>query len=315
MESGVRRSWLMRLGVWLDKVARLSGIPLVCLCIGLNIWVISIYFRVALPLLFSTKQIPSFFVYMHVAITLLIIFNIAFNYFVCILTDPGSAPNVPESMLDKVQPVVDSSSASTANNTPQRIVIDNVLWKICLTCKTLKDERTHHCSICKRCIRKMDHHCPWFAKCVGRNNYRYFYLYVLYTWIGVIHGTVLVSGLLYLHKSSLSEDDRRLLVAVLILCSVVDVLVGLLLRWHTRLLLKNMTTLEAFVESSKSKASKNRAAAADASTSSDFDLGKTKNIEAVFGPVRSVWMIILPSLSKLPDSMDVSQKSDASCRI
>jgi palmitoyltransferase len=33
----------------------------------------------------------------------------------------------------------------------------------------------------------MDHHCPWFNSCVGHFNHRFFYLFMLYIWLGCIY--------------------------------------------------------------------------------------------------------------------------------
>uniref|UniRef100_A0A915I1T2 Palmitoyltransferase n=1 Tax=Romanomermis culicivorax TaxID=13658 RepID=A0A915I1T2_ROMCU len=56
----------------------------------------------------------------------------------------------------------------------------------CKHCQHPKPFRAHHCSICQKCILKMDHHCPWLNQCVGHFNHRYFYLTLLYVFIGCI---------------------------------------------------------------------------------------------------------------------------------
>lgn len=62
-------------------------------------------------------------------IGLFCVFNILFNYIMCIITGPGHTKDVPG--LPK-----------------------------CKRCNISKPPRAHHCSICKRCVLKMDHHCP-----------------------------------------------------------------------------------------------------------------------------------------------------------
>ncbi len=50
---------------------------------------------------------------------------------------------------------------------------------LCPDCKIVKLPRSMHCNLCNRCVDRFDHHCPWINNCVGRNNYLYFYLFVV----------------------------------------------------------------------------------------------------------------------------------------
>ena len=51
---------------------------------------------------------------------------------------------------------------------------------LCLQCLRFKIERTHHCKVCNKCVMRMDHHCPWLSNCIGKYNYKYFILTILY---------------------------------------------------------------------------------------------------------------------------------------
>jgi hypothetical protein len=50
----------------------------------------------------------------------------------------------------------------------------------CRSCRAVKPPRAHHCSTCERCVLKMDHHCPWVGNCVGHDNYKSFFLLLVY---------------------------------------------------------------------------------------------------------------------------------------
>nr|CAI5847999.1 unnamed protein product [Callosobruchus analis] len=88
-----------------------------------------------------------------------LLLNIAFHYYMAVVTHPGFPPE-GELITEAVS--------------------------ICKKCIAPKPPRTHHCSVCNRCILKMDHHCPWLNNCVGFKNHRYFFLYMVYTVLGVL---------------------------------------------------------------------------------------------------------------------------------
>ena len=63
-------------------------------------------------------------------------------------------------------------------------------WSMCTKCKParMRPPRAHHCSMCDSCTLRFDHHCPYINNCVGLNNYRNYFLTVLYINISIVYG-------------------------------------------------------------------------------------------------------------------------------
>jgi hypothetical protein len=131
---------------------------------------------------------------------------IVWSYARATTTDPGTVPRGTASGADIIPSVKDDAEA---------------IWKpkrrFCEKCKCVKPPRAHHCSTCKRCVNKMgersrplcvllssrahslpprprpraDHHCPWVNNCVGSNNYRFFLLFIFWTFVGSSYAAVL----------------------------------------------------------------------------------------------------------------------------
>jgi hypothetical protein len=52
--------------------------------------------------------------------------------------------------------------------------------KFCKTCMIIRPVGTTHCKICDICVERFDHHCPWVGNCIGRNNYKFFLIFILH---------------------------------------------------------------------------------------------------------------------------------------
>lgn len=56
---------------------------------------------------------------------------------------------------------------------------NNMINRLCHTCKCLRPLRAKHCRICNRCVSYFDHHCPFIYNCVGLRNRTWFFLFVM----------------------------------------------------------------------------------------------------------------------------------------
>ena len=93
-----------------------------------------------------------------------LLINVVFHYYKGVTSKPGSplpAQPLDESLLDEG-------------------------WTMCKKCDQPRPARAHHCRLCGKCVLKMDHHCPWLNNCVGHYNHRYFMLFIIYIWQGVL---------------------------------------------------------------------------------------------------------------------------------
>ena len=108
----------------------------------------------------------------HVLVLLLL-----WSYFACVLTEPGLVPDdwIPPSDCELERDL--SEQASLCSEKRKRF---------CRKCAKWKPDRCHHCSVCCRCVLKMDHHCVWVANCVGVYNYKFFLLFLCYTFLATI---------------------------------------------------------------------------------------------------------------------------------
>jgi len=164
--------------------------------------------------------------------------------------DPGNLPR----NLDPDPPYPATSPSDGPLRTPMprdlKVRADVVRVKYCPTCETYRPPRSSHCKVCDNCVDGCDHHCQWLNNCVGRRNYTTFVVLLisatttlaLLICTSAIHLALLVSRDHIDFKHSLREGAGS---AVVFCLSIVVIWpVGLLLVYHMRLLLLNVTTIE-----------------------------------------------------------------------
>ncbi|GLJ22140.1 hypothetical protein SUGI_0415600 [Cryptomeria japonica] len=209
------------------------------------------------------------------------------SYFAVVFTDPGSVPSSWKPVVDEEsgETVPLTCSPSIPRQTFQQIsginASSNSRLRYCRKCCQFKPPRCHHCCVCGRCILKMDHHCVWVVNCVGARNYKFFLLFLFYTFLE----TVLVTlALLPRFIDFFSEEEipgsagtlaTTFFGFVLNLAFSLSVL-GFLIM-HISLVSHNTTTIEAYEK--------------QVSPKWIYDLGRRKNFEEVFGTQKFYWLV------------------------
>ncbi|KAL9671066.1 hypothetical protein QQ045_008630 [Rhodiola kirilowii] len=214
-----------------------------------------------------------------IAAAVLIVFHglltmLLWSYFLTILTDPGGVPPNWKPNTDEETGETDALSNLIETSDPLNAGI-----RTCRKCNQPKPPRCHHCSVCGRCILKMDHHCVWVVNCVGAKNYKFFLLFLFYTFLET---TLVAASLLPRFLAFFSDvlDDpgtlaSTFLVFVLNLAFSLS-LFGFLIM-HLSLVARNTTTIEAYEKKTSPRWR--------------YDIGCRKNFEQVFGTDKRYWFI------------------------
>lgn len=176
--------------------------------------------------------------------------------------------------------------------------------RYCEKCNLIKPDRCHHCSICGVCVLRMDHHCPWINNCVSFTNYKFFVLFLGYTFaLCIFVGATTFPY--FLKFWTLSEarpsnsttpapdkdsDPNQSMVPfsvkfhILFLFFVSSMLsMGLMFLYcyHIHLLLNNRSTLESFRPPLMTYGPDRNA----------FNLGKKENVMQLFGRAKALWLM------------------------
>ncbi|XP_065858029.1 probable protein S-acyltransferase 14 [Euphorbia lathyris] len=229
-----------------------------------------------------------------ISVVVLLLFHfllvmLLWSYFSTVLTDPGGVgpnwrPSVDEERgeADPLMGLQHSGGDLSLNQARVHDKPADQRIRFCRKCNQFKPPRCHHCSVCGRCILKMDHHCVWVVNCVGAKNYKYFLLFMFYTFLET---TLVTLSLLRLFVAFFTDDGEinetpGTLVAtfvtfVLNLSFALSVM-GFLIM-HIALVLANTTTIEAYEKRINPKW--------------EYDLGRKKNFEQVFGMDKKYWFI------------------------
>jgi palmitoyltransferase ZDHHC9/14/18 len=111
----------------------------------------------------------------------------------CIFSDPGVLPRNSYNMEIYNNCLLDPTSEKFYFLKGRRYKV-----KICSTCMIQRPLGTSHCRVCDSCVERYDHHCPWVGNCIGKNNYRYFYFFLVsFNFISIMNLAISIHRLLY----------------------------------------------------------------------------------------------------------------------
>lgn len=238
----------------------------------------------------GSDAIVAFFIVLvfHILLVMLI-----WCYFMVVLTDPGSVPQdwrpiVDEEAAEAQTMPISATLPSISNTTCPQPLVGGMAQipglRYCTKCENIKPPRSHHCRVCQRCILKMDHHCVWVVNCVGARNYKFFLLFLLYTFLAATLDTfVLLPCFINFFKGFQNRSDSPSGLATTFLAFILNVafalsLLGFLIM-HASLVSSNTTTIEVY---EKKKTIRWR-----------YDMGRKKNFEQVFGKQKLYWLFPL----------------------
>lgn len=155
--------------------------------------------------------------------------------------------------------------------------------RTCEKCNLLKPDRAHHCSVCDTCILKMDHHCPWVNNCVCFSNYKFFVLFLGYSFSTCLWSAVIsFPYFIRFWKNDLGTSYSKLHILFLFFVSIMfAVSLASLFFYHLYLTMKNRSTLEAFRTPIFRYGPDKKA----------YDLGKSQNFKQIFGEKALLWFL------------------------
>ncbi|KAJ7459098.1 zf-DHHC-domain-containing protein [Mycena galericulata] len=174
-------------------------------------------------------------------VTLLLPFNLLvgmllWNYFLCVVTDPGRVP-------DNWKPDTHADGYEVKKLTGGP--------RYCRMCERPKPPRTHHCRQCDRCVLRMDHHCPWVNNCVGHFNHGHFIRFLFYVDLACSYHLAMVTRRVMsgMNARYWDEPDSVELVFIIlnyVTCVPVLMSVGAFSIYHFNSLMSNTTTIEGW---------------------------------------------------------------------
>ena len=111
---------------------------------------------------------------------------------ICIFSDPGVLPKYNNNKISEE----DIKSNSFLKKKKYYFIRGRKFKvKLCSTCHIFRGPGVSHCKKCNNCVENFDHHCPWLGNCIGKNNYFYFFIFLIFCNIFVLSNLFTSIGL------------------------------------------------------------------------------------------------------------------------
>lgn len=181
-------------------------------------WVIILGISLLYFIVVAPKLIASILYFIPIFSGTFLLLTLIF-FLLTALSDPGIIPrkemfelfgSVPDQYTSKI---IEEYLMEDQVPSMEKLNELRKIFKYCTTCKIYRPPRASHCTYCNNCIEVFDHHCPFVGNCVGKRNYRFFFVFLV--WL-VLYGCSIILGFVF---AILTESDSytALIVAIAIL--------------------------------------------------------------------------------------------------
>lgn len=187
------------------------------------------------------------------------------SYYKGVVIDPGQIPDSWAELPEVAGRFVERKKSSGDH-------------RFCQKENRYKPDRAHFCSAMNRNVLRMDHYCPWLINCIGCFNYKYFFLFLLYTTAASNMVTFSLGKLLF--TEWLSAGHTFFGWEVFCMSGLLTSVITPFFLFHCRLISKNMTTIE-FCETRRE----------NSSGESPYDINWYRNIKYALGSNPLLWLL------------------------